>query len=106
MCLGVPGKILSIEPNPLGITMGKVSFGGATKEVCLAYVPEARVDDYVIVHAGFALNTLDEREAQEVFALLQEMGELGESANGESANQRIGESANQNQRSEHPQRGS
>lgn len=78
MCLGVPGKILSIEPNPLGITMGKVSFGGVTKEVCLAYVPEARVDDYVIVHAGFALNTLDEREAQEVFALLREMGELDE----------------------------
>ncbi len=78
MCLGVPGKILSIEPNPLGVTMGKVSFGGVAKEVCLAYVPEAQVDDYVIVHAGFALNTLDEQEAQEVFALLREMGELEE----------------------------
>ncbi len=86
MCLGVPGKILSIEPNPLGVTMGKVSFGGVAKEVCLAYVPEARVDDYVIVHAGFALNTLDEQEAQEVFALLREMGELDESANDEWAN--------------------
>ncbi len=83
MCLGVPGKILSIEPNPLGVTMGKVSFGGVAKEVCLAYVPEAQVDDYVIVHAGFALNKLDEQEAQEVFALLREMGELDESANGE-----------------------
>ncbi len=83
MCLGVPGRILSIEPNPLGVTMGKVSFGGVAKEICLAYVPEARVDDYVIVHAGFALNTLDEQEAQEVFALLREMGELDESANGE-----------------------
>lgn len=85
MCLGVPGKILSIEPNPLGITMGKVSFGGVAKEVCLAYVPEAQVDDYVIVHAGFALNKLDEQEAQEVFALLREMGELDEwrIANGE-----------------------
>lgn len=78
MCLGVPGKILSIEPNPLGITMGKVSFGGVAKEVCLAYVPDAQVDDYVIVHAGFALNKLDEHEAQEVFALLQQMGELDE----------------------------
>lgn len=78
MCLGVPGKILSIEPNALGVTMGKVSFGGVAKEVCLAYVPEAQVDDYVIVHAGFALNRLDEQEAQEVFALLQEMGELDE----------------------------
>ncbi len=76
MCLGVPGKILSIEPNPLGITMGKVSFGGVTKEVCLAYVPDAQVDDYVIVHAGFALNKLDEQEAQEVFELLRQMGEV------------------------------
>ncbi len=78
MCLGVPGRILSIEPNPLGITMGKVSFGGVTKEVCLAYVPDAQVDDYVIVHAGFALNKLDEQEAQEVFELLRQMGELEE----------------------------
>ena len=76
MCLGVPGKILSIEPNPLGMTMGKVSFGGVAKEVCLAYVPEAQVGDYVIVHAGFALNKLDETEALEVFELLKEMGEL------------------------------
>jgi hydrogenase expression/formation protein HypC len=76
MCLGVPGKILSIEPNPLGMTMGKVSFGGVAKEVCLAYVPEAQVGDYVIVHAGFALNKLDEAEALEVFELLKEMGEL------------------------------
>lgn len=73
MCLGVPGKILSIEPNPTSMTMGKVSFGGVAKEVCLAYTPEAEVGDYVIVHAGFALNKLDEAEAQEVFALLAEM---------------------------------
>ena len=76
MCLGVPGKILSIEPNPFGMAMGKVSFGGVAKEVCLAYTPEAVVGEYVIVHAGFALNTLDEQEAQEVFALLAEMGAL------------------------------
>jgi hydrogenase expression/formation protein HypC len=76
MCLGVPGKILSLEPNPVGMTMGKVSFGGVAKEICLAYVPEAQIGDYVIVHAGFALNTLDEAEAMEVFELLKEMGEL------------------------------
>lgn len=76
MCLGVPGKVLSIEPNSIGMTMGKVSFGGVAKEVCLAYVPEAAVGDYVIVHAGFALNKLDEDEAMEVFELLKEMGEL------------------------------
>ena len=63
MCLGVPGKILEITPSPLGMAMGKVSFGGVAKEVCLAYVPEAVVGDYVIVHAGFALNKLDEQEA-------------------------------------------
>ncbi|MGC8782067.1 MAG: HypC/HybG/HupF family hydrogenase formation chaperone [Anaerolineae bacterium] len=78
MCLGVPGKVLSVEVNPLGMVMGKVSFGGVAKEVCLAYVPEVQVGDYVIVHAGFALNRLDEAEAMEVFALLQEMGEIDE----------------------------
>ena len=78
MCLGVPGKILSLEPNAIGMTMGKVSFGGVAKEVCLAYVPEAQVGDYVIVHAGFALNTMNEEEANEVFELLQQMGELDE----------------------------
>jgi hydrogenase expression/formation protein HypC len=77
MCLGVPGKILEMTPSPLGMTMGKVSFGGVAKEVCLAYVPEAQVGDYVIVHAGFALNRLNEEEAAEVFAVLQEMDEEG-----------------------------
>jgi hydrogenase expression/formation protein HypC len=81
MCLGVPGKITYIaEQSPLGLTMGKVAFGGITKEVCLAYVPEAQVGDYVIVHAGFALNTIDEAEAAEVFKLLREMGQLDELA--------------------------
>ncbi|MCX6030123.1 MAG: HypC/HybG/HupF family hydrogenase formation chaperone [Chloroflexi bacterium] len=78
MCLGVPGKVLSLEPNSVGMTMGKVSFGGVVKEVCLAYVPEAQVDDYVIVHAGFALNKLDEAEANEVFEALRELGEVME----------------------------
>ncbi len=77
MCLGVPGKILEITPSPLGMTMGKVSFGGVAKEVCLAYTPEAEVGDYVIVHAGFALNKLNEQEAEEVFALLADLGEVG-----------------------------
>ena len=78
MCLGVPGKILSLEPNPIGMMMGKVSFGGVAKEVCLAYVPEAQMGDYVIVHAGFALNTMNEEEANEVFELLRQMGEIDE----------------------------
>ena len=78
MCLGVPGKVLSMETNSIGMTMGKVSFGGVAKEVCLAYVPEAQIGDYVIVHAGFALNKLDEEEAMEVFELLKQMGEIEE----------------------------
>jgi hydrogenase expression/formation protein HypC len=63
MCLGVPGKVINIEDNPLGVRMGKVSFGGIVKEVCLAYTPEAQIEDYVIVHAGFAISRLDEKEA-------------------------------------------
>jgi len=78
MCLGVPGKILDIEENALGMTMGTVSFGGIKKEVCLAYVPEAQVGEYVIVHVGFAISQIDADEAQEVFRTLEAMGELEE----------------------------
>lgn len=77
MCLAVPGKITSTEGDGLNRT-GKVSFGGIVKQVSLAYVPEANVGDYVIVHVGFALSTVDETEAQRVFGYLEEMGELGE----------------------------
>ena len=79
MCLGVPGKVTADRRRtPLGMTMGTVSFGGITKEVCLAYVPEVQVGDYVIVHVGFAISQIDEEEASEVFETLREMGELGE----------------------------
>ena len=76
MCLGVPGKVVRIEPDPLGMTMGTVSFGGIKKEVCLAYVPDVEIDDYVIVHVGFAISKIDEAEAREIFDTLREMGEL------------------------------
>ncbi|MBD2307123.1 HypC/HybG/HupF family hydrogenase formation chaperone [Chroococcidiopsis sp. FACHB-1243] len=74
MCLAVPGKIISInnEQEPLMRT-GKVSFGGVIKEVSLAYVPDAKVDDYVIVHVGFALSILDPQEAERTLNYLQEM---------------------------------
>ena len=78
MCLGVPGKIVQIDENPTGMTMGRVNFGGILKEVCLAYVPEAQVGDYVVVHVGFAISCIDEAEAQEVFRFLAEMEELTE----------------------------
>ncbi|MFM8322300.1 MAG: HypC/HybG/HupF family hydrogenase formation chaperone [Chloroflexota bacterium] len=77
MCLGVPGKIVDIfEKN--GLQMGKIDFGGVFREVCLAYVPEAKVGDYTIIHVGFALNLLDEQEALETLDLLREIGSLEE----------------------------
>lgn len=78
MCLGVPGKVLSVEENPFGMTMGRVSFGGIVKEVCLAYTPEAEIGDFVVVHVGFAISKIDEDEAAKVFEFLKEMDELGE----------------------------
>ena len=78
MCLAVPGKIVSISGDEPIFRTGKVSFGGIVKEVNLAYVPEAQVGDYVIVHVGFAISKLDETEAQKVFEYLQELGELKE----------------------------
>lgn len=78
MCLGVPGQVVRVKKNPQGMAMGTVSFGGIRKEVCLAYVPDVEVGEYVIVHAGFAISKLDEREAEETFKLLQEMDDLAE----------------------------
>ncbi|MGD2104125.1 MAG: HypC/HybG/HupF family hydrogenase formation chaperone [Anaerolineae bacterium] len=75
MCLGVPGRVTERHENEL-MPMGKVDFGGITREVSLAYVPEAQVGDYVIVHAGFAISQLDESEAQETLELMIESGIL------------------------------
>lgn len=75
MCLGVPGKIIEIyEVN--GLQMGKIDFGGVTREACLAYVPEAQLGDYTIIHVGFALNLISEQEAQETLAILREIADL------------------------------
>lgn len=78
MCLGVPGKVVDIREDPLGLRMGRVSFGGIVKEVCLAYTPEVLPGEYVIVHVGFAISTVDEEEAGKVFAILRDMGDLAE----------------------------
>ena len=78
MCLGVPGQVMAIEEDPLGMHMGEVSFAGIRKKVCLAYTPEVEVGDYVVVHVGFAISQIDEEEAQQVFRYLEEMDELGE----------------------------
>jgi hydrogenase expression/formation protein HypC len=79
MCLGIPGKIVEIwgEEDQF-LCMGKVDFGGISREVSLAYVPEAKIGDYVIVHVGFALHTIDEEEAHETLALFKEIGAIEE----------------------------
>jgi hydrogenase expression/formation protein HypC len=78
MCLAVPGKILSIAGDDPLLRSGRVSFGGIVKDVNLAYTPEAGVGDYVIVHVGFAISTLDQEEAHRVFEYLDQIGELSE----------------------------
>ena len=78
MCLAIPGEILSLSGEEPLERKGKVNFGGIVKEVNLAYVPEAGVGDYVIVHVGVAISKVDEKEAQKVFEYLKEMDELRE----------------------------
>jgi hydrogenase expression/formation protein HypC len=73
MCLGIPAKLLEVSRQD-DLPMGKVEFGGIVKDVCLAYTPEARVGDYVLVHVGFAISVIDETEAQEIFGYLEEIG--------------------------------
>jgi len=77
MCLAVPGKILSIHGEDLA-RAARVSFGGIVKEISLAYVPEAKEGQYVIVHVGFAISVVDEAEALLTFEYLKKMGELAE----------------------------
>jgi hydrogenase expression/formation protein HypC len=77
MCLGIPGKITDIyERNEF--MMGKIDFGGVTKEVCLAYVPEAKVGDYALIHVGFAISLMDEEEALETLKLIQDVVDFSE----------------------------
>lgn len=82
MCLAVPGKLISIDGFDPTFRTGKVNFGGIVKDVNLAYVPEAEIGNYLLVHVGFALTVVDEAEAAKVFNYLQQMGELGELTEG------------------------
>ena len=77
MCLAIPGKIIEAEERD-GNPIAKVQFGGIVRQVFLNFVPDARVGDYVIVHVGFALSIVDEREANQTFEYLRQMGELAE----------------------------
>jgi hydrogenase expression/formation protein HypC len=77
ICLAIPGKVLDINTTD-SPRMGKVSFGGIKKEICLDLVPEVQIGNYVIVHVGFALSVMDEQEALETLALIEQMGAFGD----------------------------
>ncbi len=79
MCLAVPGRIESITGSDIE-RMARVNFSGVVREISLAYVPEAEIGDYVLVHVGFAISKIDEEEAKKVFEYLVAMGEAGELA--------------------------
>lgn len=79
MCLAIPGKIRSIEMQYGGLVrMATISFGGITKEASLEMLPDANINDYVLVHVGVAISKVNEEEAQKTFKYLEEIGELGD----------------------------
>ncbi|KAA0256056.1 HypC/HybG/HupF family hydrogenase formation chaperone [Acidobacteria bacterium ACD] len=85
MCLGVPGKVVRVDETSVGVSMGQVSFGGVLKEICLAYTPEVKVGDYVLVHVGFAISKIDEDHANEVLEALRQIGELSDAPEPQAA---------------------
>jgi len=78
MCLAIPGEIIEIVGEDPLTRMARISFGGVVREASLAYVPEAKPGDYVLVHAGFALQTVDEEEARRTLELFEQLGGAGE----------------------------
>ena len=77
MCLGVPGKVIEIYEVG-GLKMGKVDFGGVTREACLAYVPEITIGEYTVIHVGFAISQISEEEAMLSLETIQELSSLEE----------------------------
>ncbi len=77
MCLGVPGKITEIYEAG-GLKMGKVDFGGVTREACLEYVPDVQIGEYTVIHVGFAISQLSEEDAMETLKLLNEIADIEE----------------------------
>jgi len=77
MCLGIPGKVIDIWEES-GTRMATADFGGTTKTVCLAYLPDMSIGEYTIVHAGFALTRLDEASANETLKMFADLGFLDE----------------------------
>jgi hydrogenase expression/formation protein HypC len=78
MCLAVPGKVISIDESNPELKMAKVNFGGVSKEECVQWLPEVKLGDYVLVHVGFALNKIDEKDAEETLRILREMSDTEE----------------------------
>jgi hydrogenase expression/formation protein HypC len=74
MCLGIPGEVLDVRDRD-GLRVGTVRFGGVTREVCLAYAPEAEPGAFVLVHVGFAISTIDRESAERTYAVLEALGE-------------------------------
>ena len=77
MCLGIPGEIVDVREEQ-GLRLGRVRFAGITRDVCLACVPDAGPGDYVLVHVGFAISTIDAEEAARSYRILEELGQIGE----------------------------
>lgn len=76
MCLAVPGKLISMTDDPPIARRGRVDFAGTVKDVSLAFVPDAKIGDYVLVHVGFAITRVSETDAQGVFDYLNQIGEV------------------------------
>lgn len=78
MCLAIPGRVIEVQEDESGVLMGRTDFGGVVRRVCLAYAPEAKVGDYVLVHVGFALGVVDEEEAMKTLQALESLNQLDE----------------------------
>ena len=76
MCLAVPGKIVSIDESNNELKMAKVNFGGVMKDICIQWLDDVKVGDYVLAHVGFALNKIDQKDAEETIEILKQMGDI------------------------------
>ena len=76
MCLAVPGKVTSIDESNPELKMAKVNFGGVNKNICIQWLPEVKIGEYVLAHVGFALSKIDEKDAEDTIKILRDMGEL------------------------------
>lgn len=76
MCLAIPGKIVSIDESNNELKMAKVNFGGVMKDICIQWLDDIKIGDYVLAHVGFALNKIDQKDAEETIEILKQMGDI------------------------------